>query len=58
MRRIWRRESVRYGRYLLARKLLAKGYAPETQIREAQRIERAKKRGKRVVRTWRKVEFR
>ena len=55
MRAMWATHAQRYGRILLAQKLLARGHAPETTMREALRIERARRKGKIVVRTHRKT---
>ena len=55
MRSMWSTHAQKYGRILRAQELLERGHDPETTMREASRIERARKRGKIVVRTHRKV---
>lgn len=55
---VHQRRSRAYGRYLLARKLSQRGYAAAMEIREAQRLERAKSKGRKIMRTWRKTVYR
>ncbi len=54
--RLRRRNELRqYGRAQVAQQLLARGYSAGVTMPEAQRIERAKRKGLLVVRTHRKT---
>ena len=57
-RRMCAREARAYGRAQHVAELYAAGARPTDTIQDARRIARARRKGKQIVRTWRKVEIR